>query len=182
MTEIQRTIILVSLIGTVLSTYEEDELSESTRELKNTCIRFSNKQSGVEMVLVRGKFGRRGLAPEVTNQKRHDQYIETMKIGNAIWQKALDKYGKGSIHFDAVTYVHAIYSFAPDLLHKHARISKEKIDAYMAGWIDGKQSSRNNGAWIGGYLTELLAAEMGMKINGRLRALKQKVEMERGVA
>lgn len=182
MTEVQRAIILVSMIGTILDEYKEDELTPAIKELRDVCQRFMDKQSGVETVLVIGQFGKRSMQPRVTNPKRHEQFLATIKIGDRIWQGALDRYAKQGIKIDAVATITALYTFAPNVLRKHARITQDRIDAYRAEGWDGDDRHKSAGAVIGGYLTELLASEMGIKINGRLHALKHKIEMEKEAA
>jgi hypothetical protein len=180
MTEVRRAIILTGFIGTLLTEYKEDEITPSIRTLIDACTKFTDKRSGVELVMVRGKFGGRIMTPRVTDKKRHEQFLETMKIANTIWNSALERYAKHSLKIDAISTVVALYEFLPEVLHKHARIRKEQIDAYATEGNDGDEVNKTAGAVFGGYLTELLAAEMGIKVNGRLRALKHKVERNLG--
>lgn len=174
MTEVQRAIVLVGMMEILL---QEDELPPATKNLKDACALFSNKQSGVEMVL-----SKRLLAPRITNTKRYTQFLETMKTSDKIWVATLSRYAKQAISIDVVTTVVAIYEFYPEVLHKHTRIKKELIDAYVAEGPTVDDENRIAGAVVGGYIVELLAAEMGIKINGRLHALKGKIERQLGWA
>lgn len=182
MTEVRRAIILTGFIGTLLTEYEEDEVTPVIRSLIDACTKFTDKRSGVELVMVRGKFGARTMTPRITDKKRHDEFLETMKIANTIWNAALDRYAKHSLKIDAISTVVALYKFAPEVLHKHVRIRKEQIEAYASEGNDGDEGNKTAGAVFGGYLVELLAAEMGIKINGRLAALKEKIVREMGEA
>jgi len=182
MIEVKRAIILVSIIGTILAEYEESEITPAIGELRDVCQRFMEKQSGVETVLYTDYRKKLVMKPMVTNKKRHAQFIESVGIGDRVWQRSLDRYALQSVTIDAVSTIMAIYSFAPDVLHKHARISRERMEAYAKSGTVGDEKYKRDGAVIGGYITELLAEEMGMKINGRLRALKQKVLRDREAA
>lgn len=181
MTEVQRAIILVSMIGTLLEEYKEDELTPAIKELRDVCQRFMEKQSGVEMEIQFDWRRNRVMKPRI-NKKRHERFLEAVKIGDRIWQGGLDRYASQSVTIDAVSTIMALYEFAPEILHKHARLSRERIEAYRMSGTFGDEKYKRDGAVIGGYLTELLAKEMGMKINGRLRALKHKIEMEKEAA
>lgn len=171
MTQIQRAIILVSIIGTILDEYRnQDELSAPVRALKFACKRFMINQSGMREIPFIGK--------KITDARKYQQFAKTVMIGDKIWQKAIDRYASQSITIEATSLIRALYDFAPDLLAKYAHISSKKINDYMAEAIDGDEKCKRDGAVIGGYLTELLAEEMGIKINGRLRALRMKVQRE----
>lgn len=169
MTQIQQAIILVSIIGTIMDEYRnEDELTAPVRTLKFTCKRFMDQQSGVKFIPFRGM--------KVTDSNKYKRYMTTIKIGDRIWQRALDRYAKQKLTIEAVSMIKALYDFAPDVLAKHAHISNRKITDYLYESKEGDDKFKTQGAVIGGYLTELLAEEMGVKINGRLSALKNKVE------
>jgi hypothetical protein len=99
-------------------------------------------------------------------------------IGDKIWKTALDRYAKQSLTIEAVALIKAVYDFAPEILAKHAHISQKKITDYLNESKDGDARFKTQGAVVGGYLVELLAKEMGIKINGRLGALKNKVQNE----
>lgn len=170
MTQIQRAIILVSLIGTILEEYRYDELSAAVRALKFACKRFMINQSGTREIPFVGM--------KVTDVRKYQQYAKTVMIGDRIWQRALDRYAQDKITIEATSLIRAIYDFAPELLAKYAHISKKKINDYMAEGVNGDEKHKRDGTIIGGYLVELLAEEMGLKINGRLRALRMKVERE----
>jgi hypothetical protein len=99
-------------------------------------------------------------------------------IGDRIWKNTIDRYAKQGVTIEATSLIKAIYDFAPDVLAKHVHISPRKIEMLLMTATDGNSTQKRDGAIIGGYLTELLAQEMGVKINGRLRALKNKIERE----
>lgn len=169
MTQLQQAIILVSIIGTILDEYRhEDELTPPVRTLKFTCKRFMDQQSGVKVLPFRGA--------KIVDHGKYKRYMETIKVGDRLWQKALDRYAKQKLTIEAVSTIKALYDFAPDVLAKHAHISKRKITDYLDESKEGDVKLKTQGAVIGGYLIELLAAEMGIKINGRLSALKNKVD------
>jgi len=170
MTEVQRCIIIVSIMGTILSEYDDDEITPSIQELKDVCESFMNKQSGVELL---PRIGYR-----ITNKKRHEQFKATIKIGDRIWQASLDRYAKKSITIDAVSIVSSLYYFFPTILHKHTRINKQRMDAFQSESFPGDEESKKTGVIVGGYLMELLGKEMGYQFNGPLRALRQKIERE----
>lgn len=176
MTQLQQAIILVSIIDIILDGYrDEDELTPPIRTLKSTCTRFMNLQSGVKLIPFHGA--------KIIDHTKYKRFMQTIKIGERIWKKALDRYTKQNISIEAVSTIKAIYDFAPEILAKHAHISHKKITGYLNESKEGDDKFKTQGAVIGGYLTELLAAEMGIKINGRLSALKNKVaEQLKGVA
>jgi len=168
MTKNQQTIILVSVIGTILSEYDGSESTKAVRELKFVCERFMKTQSGVKVIPFVGV--------RIVDPKKHKQFFDTVMIGDTIWRKALDRYAKQNITIEATALIRAVFNFAPELLSKNANISKKRIDALCNGAVDGDESHKRQGCVIGGYLVELLNKEMGIKINGRLGALRAKVE------
>lgn len=169
MTEVQRCIVMVSVMGTVLSDYDVNDITPEIQEIIDVCQHFMNKQSGI----INTRNGYR-----IQDRKKYDQFKSSIAIGDAIWQKTIDKYAKNTIMIDAVSMISAIYDYAPAMLHKHTRISKARIDAYIAGGTSRDKAIKLNGVIVGGYITELLAQEMGQTVNGRLRALKNKVARE----
>lgn len=168
MTQLQQAIVLVSIIGTILDEYQEkDELTPAVCTLKSTCTRFMNLQSGVKVIPFNGA--------KIVDHGKYKRFMQTIKIGESIWRKALDRYAKQKLSIEAVSMIKALYDFTPEILAKHAHISHKKITDYLNESKEGDAKLKTQGAVIGGYLTELLAAEMGIKINGRLSALKNKV-------
>lgn len=168
MTQLQQAIILVSIIGTILDEYRDaSELTAPVRAMKFTCKRFMDGESGVKIIPYHGA--------KIVNKKKFLNYTSTIKIGDSIWQKSLDRYAKMGITIEAVSLIKAVYDFAPEVLAKHAHISHKKITDYLNESKDGDVQCKTQGTVVGGYLVELLAAEMGIKINGRLSALKNKV-------
>lgn len=91
-------------------------------------------------------------------------------------EKTVDKYAKDGITIEAISLIDAVVGFAPEVLAKYVNITPKRVEALRADARDGQAEYKLNGTVVGGYLTELLYAEMGQKVNGRLRALKQKVE------
>lgn len=173
MTERQQSIILTSIIGTILAEYKGDkENTPAIKELKRVCNRFMTAQSGVII--------RPFLGTKVVDKQKHINFLNSIKIGDAIWRKAVTRYASQGITIDAVSVIVSIWEFRPEVLAKHVHISKRRIDDYIneSKFVDSNY--KTNGAVIGGYLIELLSEEMGSKINGRLRALKSKVQRELG--
>lgn len=172
MTAIQQTIVLVSIIGTILSEYSDEESTPAIKELKRVCSRFMSAQSGIKMFPFAGA--------KIVRPTQHKRFFDTVMIGDKVWKKALDRYAKQSVTIDAVATVTAIYNFRPQLLAKHAHISSKRIEAYKMDNDKGDAKFQRQGAVIGGYIIEILAEEMGIKINGRLGALKNKVQSDLG--
>jgi len=168
MNSTQQAIILVSIIGTILSEYDDGEASASVATLKHDCKRFMTVQSGTKSLPF--------IGVRVVDLKKHENFLKSVRIGDEIWRKSIDRYAKQSVVIEATHLIRAVYDFNPSALEKHAHISKRKIDALSRGAVDGNDEHKRNGAVIGGHLTELLSERMGTKINGRLRALRSKVE------
>lgn len=171
MTSIQKTIIIASIMSTILDEYKDDQITYGIQTLKDRIDRFMLNRSGVEEV--KGKY-------RVIDQKRHDDFKFSISIGDRVWSKAVDHYAKNKIKFDAVHTIIALYGFDPDMMAKYAKIKQHMIDTYESEGVSDNDRYCSNGTVVGGYLLELLYEEMGMKVNGRLRALKQKVERELG--
>ena len=170
MNSVQQSIILVSIIGTILSEYEGKEVSSSVSTLKHDCKRFMMAQSGTKTLPF--------IGARIVDTKKHVNFLKSVMIGDEIWKQALDRYAKQSVVIEATHLIQAVYDFNPVALGKHAHISKRKIDALSRGAVDGSNKHKRNGAIIGGHLVELLSERMGVKVNGRLRALKNKVKKE----
>lgn len=180
MTSIQKTIIIASIMSTILDEYEEDQITEGIQILKDQIYRFMLNRSGVEERVRTNKLRQRTIVNEVVDHKRHDEFKASIAIGERVWQKAVDHYAKNKIKFDAVHTIEALYGFDPDMMSKYAKIKQHMIDTYKSEGVSDNDRYCSNGTIVGGYLLELLYEEMGMKVNGRLRALKQKVERELG--
>lgn len=170
MTKNQQAIILVSIIGTILSEYDEQETTPAIRDLKRVCKKFMDAQSGVKVLPFYG--------PRIVNQKRHDHFVNTVKIGDRIWRETLEKYIDEKLTIDAISIIMAVYQFAPDILASKTKMTKQKMEAYAKGGSEGDEKHKTHGCIVGGHLVELLSKEMGIKINGRLKALKAKVERD----
>lgn len=170
MNKTQQAIILTSIIGSVLDEYDDKESKGIISTLKHDCKRFMMAQSGTKTLPF--------IGVKVVNSQAHKRFYNSVMIGDRIWQKTINRYAKQGVTIEATSLIKAIYDFAPDVLAKHARISQRKIEMLLMTATDGNSTHKRDGAIIGGYLTELLAQEMGVKINGRLRALKNKIERE----
>jgi len=176
LTEVQRAIILINIIGTTLDEYSDIESTASISELKQVCRKFVEKQSGVEFIKTRTKHGKITTVPKVVNEKRYRQYYEMSQIGDRIWQSTIDKYAKQQLKIDAVAMIESIWLPNESILTKHARLNRSRIDAYRFEHEAGDRIARTDGTAIGGYLLELLAEEMGEKVNGKLRALRLRIQ------
>lgn len=170
MNSTQKSIILVSIIKTILDEYDDGEKSKAITDLSFVCHRFMKAQSGTVLL----PFG----LNKVIDQKKHNNFIKTVMVGDKIWRKTVDRYASNGITIEAISLIDAVYSFDKESLAKHANITPKRIEALRADARDGQQEYKLNGTVIGGYITELLYKEMGQKINGRLRALKNKVVRE----
>ena len=94
---------------------------------------------------------------------------------DAIWKKTVDKYAGNGITVEASAFIMAVYDFAPDALNRHVTLSPKLISKLIDQNTDRHAQSSHNGTVVGGYITELLYEELGQKVNGRLRALKNKI-------
>ena len=168
MNSVQQSIVLVSIIGTILSEYDDGESSVAVATLKHDCKRFMNAQSGTKSLPF--------IGVRVVDHKKHENFLKSVRIGDEIWRKSIDRYAKQKVVIEATHLIRAVYDFNPSALEKHAHISKRKIDSLSRGAVDGNDEHKRNGAVIGGYLAELLSGYIGIKVNGRLRALRSKIE------
>lgn len=176
LTEIQRCIIAVNIIGVILEEYDESETSAPIQNLKAKCAKFRDRQSGVELVMKIGKFRQKHLAHTIVDAKRHKQYMEMNVIGDRIWGEAIDHFAKQHLKIDAVSLIESIYLFNESILAKHARVKRDDIDAYRYENTAHDYTASVDGTAVGGYLMGLLAAEMGITFNGKLRALRLRIE------
>lgn len=171
MTKREQAIILVSIIGTILDEYrDESEITPPVLLMKGACRNFMKKESGVKYVALIGH--------RIVDKKKHKTFASAIFIGDKIWRLALDRYIKESLTIEAVALIRAVYDFAPEILAKYAHISQKRIKDYGAESALGDDKFKMQGAVVGGFLVELLAKEMGIKTNGRLTALKNKVQRE----
>lgn len=164
----QQAIILTSIIGTILKEYDDKEKSKAVSDLQFDCMRFMSSQSGTKFLPF--------IGTKVVDNKKHANFIKTVHIGDTIWKKSIDRYAKQSITIEATALIQAVYDFNPQALKKYVHISEKKIKRLTDGATEGDEKLKLNGTIIGGYLTELLSEAMGQKVNGRLKALRAKVE------
>ena len=167
MNSLQQAIILTSVIGTILKEYDDGEGGSVVPEMRTRCMRFMKHQSGMRIL----PFG----GARIIDKRRNDQFLRMVKIGDAIWKKTVDKYAGNGITVEASAFIMAVYDFAPDALNRHVTLSPKLISKLIDQNTDIHAQSSHNGTVVGGYITELLYEELGLKINGRLRALKNKI-------
>lgn len=182
LTEVQRCIIAVNIIGVILEEYDEVETSAPIRNLKAKCEKFRDKQSGVEIKKVRNKQGGFVHAPLIVDAKRHKQYMEMNVIGDRIWNQSVDHFAKQHLKIDAVSLIESIYLFNENILTKHAKIRRDDLDAYRYENTAHDYTASVDGTAVGGHLMGLLMREMGIEVNGKLRALRLRIEDEKARA
>lgn len=182
LTEIERTIIAITIIGVILDEYSDEEITAPIKTLKEKCKRFSRKQSGTEERIVRNKKGQRVPAVLIVDAKRHKRYINASMIGDKIWRETIEHFAKQKLKIDAVTLIEAVYLMNENIILKHTTIKREDIDAYRFENDRVDEETYRNGTAIGGHLMGLMMREAGVQVNGKLRALKLKIEDEKGRA
>jgi hypothetical protein len=176
LTEVQRCIIAVNIIGVILEEYNASEISAPIRNLKYKCEKFRDKQSGVEQVVMVDKFKRKHIVPAIVNAKQYDQYMSMNEIGDRIWKESIDHFAKQKLKIDAVSLIESIYLFNENILTKHAKIRRNDLDAYRFENQNADKEVVLNGTATGGHLMGLLMREMGIAVNGKLRALRLRIE------
>lgn len=185
-TEIQRCIIAVNIIGVILDEYDISEETAPIKNLKEKCAKFRDKQSGTEEKIVqrkkRGRVVSVGLQRVIINSEKHRQYMDMNTIGDKIWNEAIDHFAKQKLKIDAVSLVESIYLFNENILNKYAKIKRDDIDAYRNEHHNDNSATVLNGTAVGGHLMGLLSKEMGVEFNGKLRALRLKIEDKKKVA
>lgn len=167
LTPTQQSIILVSMMQTILGEYKEDEITTAIADLKSVCFRFTDLQSGVKILPF--------IGAKVVDAKRYQLFIKTKLIADRVWKATVDWYAAQNVSFDANKCVRALWEYNPQMLQKYAKIKERYVMAYVNEGIAGSDKLQTAGSVIGGYMTEMLDKEMGIKRNGRLAALKSKV-------
>ncbi|MDD2267665.1 hypothetical protein [Sulfuricurvum sp.] len=167
LTPTQQSIILVSMIQTILGEYKEDEITSAIANLKAVCLRFTDLQSGVKFLPF--------IGPKVVDHKRYQLFIKTKLIADRIWKSTVDRYAAQNVSFDANESIRALWEYNPQMLKKYAKIKERYALAYINDGVPGSDKLQSAGSVIGGYITEMLDKEMGIKRNGRLAALKNKI-------
>lgn len=187
LTEIERTIIVINIIGVILEEYDQDETTPPILTLKEKCTKFSIRQSGTEERFVGGKFS--GSVPVnvmksfvIVDSKRHNRYVNASMIGDKIWRDAIDHFSKQKLKIDAVTLIEAVYLFHEKIITKHTTIKRADIDAFRFENEIVDDKTALDGTAVGGHLMGLLARESGENVNGKLRAFRLKKEDEMGRA
>lgn len=176
LTEVQRCIIAVNIIGVVLEEYKNEEISLAILNLKSKCEKFRDKQSGVAQVIKADKFRRKHISYGIIDSKRHAQYLYMNVIGDRIWNQAIDHFSKQHLKIDAVSLIESIYLFNEKILTKHARIRRSDLDSYRDEYPERDPDTSLDGTAVGGYIMGLLMREMGIEVNGKLRALRLRIE------
>lgn len=176
LTEVQRCIIAVNIIGVILEEYDNSETTAPIKNLKAKCEKFRDKQSGVETVVFLNKDMKIVQAPKIVDAKRYRQYMDMSAIGDRIWKDSVDHFSKQHITIDAVSLIEAIYLFNENILTKHAKIRRTDLDPYRYENTKSDYSISLNGTLVGGHLMGLLAEEMRISFNGKLRALRLRIE------
>jgi len=189
LTEIERTIIVINIIGVILEEYDQDETTPPILTLKEKCTKFSIRQSGTGEVYDISKLrlnGSRisGLSTyiKIIDAKRHKRYLDALMIGDKIWRDAIDHFSKQKLKIDAVTLIEAVYLFHEKISTKHTTIKRADIDAFRFENEIVDDKTALDGTAVGGHLMGLLARESGENVNGKLRAFRLKKEDEMGRA
>lgn len=182
-TEIQRCIVAVNIIWVILEEYNISEETAPIKRLKEKCAKFAHKQSGTEYVRTRDQCTKQIITvPSIANAKKYKQYVDMNTIGDKIWNESIDHFAKQKLKIDAVSLVESIYLFNENILNKHAKIKCEDIDAYRNEQHNENSATVLNGTAVGGHLMGMLSKEMGIEFNGKLRALRLKIEDKKKVA
>lgn len=171
MTSHEQSIILVSIFGTIMNEYKGSKITKGAKELLKSCNTFMANNSGTKHIKGINKY-------VVTNDELNKRFLKCIMIGDVIWRKAINKFLKDNLTVDASELIYAIYGLTSDILHKHTPISKGKIDEFMSDSAVGDSNHKRNGAVTGGYIVQLFNEAIGVKINGQLKALKNKIERE----
>ena len=106
MTQLQISIIYSSIIGSILSEFEQTK--RPIEELKRQIKKFMFKRSR-------------------SNRKEFD---EAIKAGNKIWIDAIDYFTKENLSIDAFAVIVACWSSHDDALAKHANLTQKRIDSF----------------------------------------------------
>lgn len=182
LTEIERAIIVMNLIGVILEEYKSEESTKAIKTLKEKCKRFSRRQSGTEERIVRNKIGQKVPAVLIVDAKRHKRYINASMIGDKIWRETIEHFAKQKLKIDAVALIEAVYLMNENIILKHTTIKRDDIDAYRFENDMVDEETYRNGTAIGGHIMGLMMREAGVHVNGKLRAMRLKIEDEKGRA
>lgn len=157
LTEIERCIIVINTMGVVLDEHDIETV------LEEKCRKFAIKQCGIEK-------GR------IVDAKRYNRYLSASKLGDSIWAETIEHFKKQNLKIDVVSFVESIYLMNENIILKHTTIKREDIDEYRKSHNNPDTEIVLNGTAIGGHLMGLMMRESGITINGKLRAIRLKLE------
>lgn len=100
-------------------------------------------------------------------------------IGDKIWRETIDHFAKQKLKIDAVTLIEAVYLMNEKIITKHTNVKRADFDAYRFENQMRDDETYRNGTAIGGHLMGLMMREAGVAVNGKLRAMKLKIEDEK---
>lgn len=171
MTSHEQSIVLVSIFGTIMNEYKGSKITKGAKELLKSCNTFMANNSGTKHIKSTNKY-------IVTNEELNKRFLKCIMIGDAIWRKTIDRFSKDSLKVEASELIYAIYGITHEILHKHTPISKKKIDDFMSETIKENAEHSRNGAIAGGYIIQIFSESIGIKMNGSLKAIKNKIARE----
>jgi len=151
-TPLQNAIIISSIIGSIMSNYDNSVKEERTKpiaEIRRRIKKFMFRRSR-------------------SNAK---EFHEAIAVANAAWQNAVNHFvGKG-LKIDAVSTVIRLYDLYADAMSRYANIHEKQMERYANGAYSGDIELTSYE--VSDYILDQLSAVTGVK-RRRLNLLKGK--------
>lgn len=131
---VKKAVIYASLIGTILSEYEEHERTKQINNILTNLSRF----------LI------------ITKRKQAGIYFEALEIAKTSWEDSVLHFKNDKKLIESVTLVNDFYDQAREALRRYARVSPEMVNQFSASQGDEIKDSYEVSDYIIGNVYEAL--------------------------
>lgn len=156
-TPLQRAMIMTSIIGSILSSYDPKVASERKKSINIL------KQRTKKFMFRRSKSNK-------------NEFSEAIKISDRVWRTSVDYFAENNISIEAVSIILALYNLYEDELSKYANIHNKQIEAYARNSNFSRADVEQNSYRVADFIIDELAPYTG--VQKRVLNLKGKVEDE----
>lgn len=152
MTELQKAIIISSMIGSILANYDPRKKAER----------------GKGLVILRKRLKKMMMQRSKSNRK---EFIEAIQVGDKVWRDAVNHFSDKNISIEAVSITIRLYHLYSTQLQRFANIGDRQIDAFAMGG-NGTEGHEKNSFIVADYILKALAPFTGEHLENKLSLRK----------
>lgn len=144
-TPLQNAIMLSSIIGSILSSYDPKVARDRAKPIQILRARFK------KFMFVRSR----------SNQK---EFLEAIKYADTAWRNSINYFAEQKLKIEAISTIVRLYDLYEEPLTKYANVRAKQIEAYAAGVTDETTLEHETNSYeVADYITEQLAIFSGAR-------------------